>query len=236
MKHLALAILISSLFFGNSASADDAAKAEAGKLLDAINMDASLNQTINIMLDAELKQNPNIVPYKNVMLEFISKYMSYEALKPRLVELYSTEFSASELRQLRMFYSTPVGQKYIARLPTLISKGAELGGKSVQDHLPELEQMIENEMERLKNVKNDSSSVEDHSISDGTNICWQSLGSNENDTVCQNEAAKSDYETCKEQVKQANSKTDLKSLESSKAFEQCMRDNDWFIKIRRVKF
>ncbi len=150
MKHLWLAMLICAAIFSNSASADEAAQVEAGKMLDSLKMQPSLDKAIDVMLDAQLKQNPNIVPYKEVMLEFLGKYMSYEALRPDLIAMYSTEFTSSELVEIRKFYSTPAGQKYIERLPALISKSSELGGRSVQDHLPELEQMIEKEMDRIK--------------------------------------------------------------------------------------
>jgi len=236
MKHTGLAMLLCLVCFSGSVSANDAARVEAERLLDSLNMQENLDQAIDVMLDVQLKQNPNLVPYKKVMLDFLGKYMSYEALKPELITVYSTEFSTSELAEARAFYSTPTGKKFIARMPALISKNAEIGSKSVQDHLPELEQMLEKEIDRIQKAQQTSGATEDHAISDGTNICWQAKEANENDTVCKNEAAKFDYATCKDQAKEANLETDLESLESSKSFEQCMRDHGWFIKVKRIRF
>lgn len=148
-------IFFLSLLFGFSglASADDAARVEAGKLLDSMNMQATLDQAISTTLDAQLAQKPELAPYKHVMLAFFAKYMSYAALKQDMVTIYASEFSASELREIRDFYSTPTGKKAVQKIPSLISKGAEMGAKSVQDHIPELLQVIQQESERIQKLQ-----------------------------------------------------------------------------------
>lgn len=44
------------------------------------------------------------------------------------------------------FYRTPLGQKMVTRLPLLLQKGAALGQKAVQEHLPELQEEIAKKM------------------------------------------------------------------------------------------
>ena len=150
MKNLHLPLLLLALIFSNTTSADDQAKIEAGKLLDAMQMQKTLDAAFPIVIDAMLKVNPKIVPYKGVMLDFISKHMSYKALKPSYVELYSTQFTATELIELTTFYSTPTGKKLVEKQPYLIEQGSQLGVKSVQDHMPELEKMLSEEIARIK--------------------------------------------------------------------------------------
>jgi hypothetical protein len=130
--------------------ADKASEAEAAKLLDTMDMQTALENVIDAMLDAQIQQKPEMAPYKDVMHAFFSKYMSYSALKPQFVTTYATEFSASELSEARAFYSTPTGKKFLSKMPTLMSKGAEIGTQSIQDHIPELQEAIRNESKRLQ--------------------------------------------------------------------------------------
>ncbi|EKE69591.1 DUF2059 domain-containing protein [Gallaecimonas xiamenensis] len=150
MKFIKPILLASTLLLSHQALADDAAKQEAERLLEIIHMDKVLSGSIEQMLDMQLAQSPALQPYKAVMMSFMQKYMSYESVKPDMVRLYSDAFSASELKELNAFYSTPTGQKTIEQLPQLMSKGAQLGYERVQAHSDELRQMIQAESERLQ--------------------------------------------------------------------------------------
>ena len=44
-------------------------------------MEQALEQSISQMLQIQLQQNPALAPYKNIMLQFFKKHMSYENLK-----------------------------------------------------------------------------------------------------------------------------------------------------------
>jgi len=153
MNITAKVMLVLSLLFSGVALADDDAKVEAEKLLEVLNTKVTMDATIATMLDAQIKQNPQIAPYKHVMLAFFAKYMSYESLKPDLISIYSTEFTASELKAAREFYSTPAGKKFIASMPKLMGLGAKLGGDRVQEHMPELLKAVEDEAARLQKLE-----------------------------------------------------------------------------------
>ena len=84
------------------------------------------------------------------MLKFFQKYMSYESVKPDMIELYAELFTSSELNDISTFYKTPVGKKALSLMPTIMSKGAQIGMTKVQGNLGELQQMINAETERLK--------------------------------------------------------------------------------------
>lgn len=147
LKGLALAL---ALVFSGSAVADDGARAEAERLLDVMHMDDVLDAAIDTALDAQVTANPGLAPYRAVMRGFLAKHMSYAALKPQLVDLYASEFTATELADTIAFYSTGTGQKLLEKLPSLMGKGAELGQQSIQEHLPELQALISEESARLQ--------------------------------------------------------------------------------------
>ncbi|MFV0477040.1 MAG: DUF2059 domain-containing protein [Parahaliea sp.] len=149
MKTLQSLFVVCILCFSSLALAQTAEQ-EAEKLLNSIGMEDSLESSMSQMLDMQLSQNPAMVSYKGVMLEFFKKYMSYESLKPELIKLYSSTFSASELKELNAFYSSPIGRKTIEVMPTLMAKGGQVGLSRVQDNIDELQSMIKAEAERQK--------------------------------------------------------------------------------------
>jgi hypothetical protein len=76
------------------------------------------------------------------MKAFLNKYMSWASLKDDMAKIYMAEFSESELNELTKFYQTPLGKKSIQKMPVLMTKGAEIGQKRVQEHLPELQAVL----------------------------------------------------------------------------------------------
>ena len=105
-------------------------------------MQAIIDATLQATLDGIVKNNQPLQQYRNEMLEFLHKYLSYEALKDELLGLYADAYTQRELEDLLAFYTTPTGQKSIALMPELARKGVELGQRRVQAHLPELLETI----------------------------------------------------------------------------------------------
>lgn len=148
MKSLRSFALLAALAFAGAVQADQAARDEAEKLFDAIGMQATVDQTVTVMIDAQIRQNPGIAPFRAVILRFFTKYMGYAAVKSNLVDIYEAEFSAAELREVREFYASPTGRKMLAKQPLLARKAVEIGQKRVQENIAELQRMIEEERKR----------------------------------------------------------------------------------------
>ena len=145
MKPFFLSLLIGAiaLFSPTLTRADEASHRKAAEaLLSQMNMDAVLNQAIDQMLQMQTKQNPAIAAYEQEMKAFLKKYMSWASLKDDMTKLYTEEFTESELGELNKFYQTPLGKKTLQKMPALMSKGAEIGQRKVQEHLPELQASI----------------------------------------------------------------------------------------------
>lgn len=150
MKFVKTALAAAALAFNSLAFAADAAPVEAARLLDALQMERVLQRSIEASLDAQIKQNPGLAAYREVMLGFFARHMSYASMKEDLVTIYAGSFTGEELATLREFYLTPVGRKAIEMMPSLLAQGMQLGQQRVQAHLGELEAMIQAESERLK--------------------------------------------------------------------------------------
>ena len=120
----------------------------AEQMLTLMDMPTVLKRSIDEMVAIQVQQNPSIAPYEAVMKEFLAKYMSWDSLKADMIKIYMDEFTESELGELNKFYQTPVGRKTVEKMPTLMTKGAQLGGQRVQEHMPELQQAIAAEAQK----------------------------------------------------------------------------------------
>jgi hypothetical protein len=154
-KLLLAALLCSLAVWVNSSAAQEAKSdkahlAAAHELFQAMQFEKTFAKTIEATVDMQVKANPMIAPYKKVMMEFFSKYMSWSSLKADMAKIYISEFTIQEIRELTAFYRTPVGTKAALRMPELMRKGGDLGMKRVQKHMPELQQMIAAEMAKKK--------------------------------------------------------------------------------------
>lgn len=133
------------------ARADEKSHRQAAEeLLQTMKVDAQLSTGINQSLDLQIKANPAMAPYKEVMRKFLAKHISFEALKDELVKIYVDEFTEEELKQITAFYKTPAGKKVVEKGPALMGKAMQLGAQRVANHQGELKQMIEEEAKKKK--------------------------------------------------------------------------------------
>jgi hypothetical protein len=142
MKPIFLSILIGAVAFFQAAPtrADEAShRKSVESLFMLMGMENVLTQSIDQMLAMQVQQNPTLAPHQAQMKAFLNKYMSWASMKEDMTKIYMAEFSESELNELNKFYQTPVGKKTIQKMPALMAKGAEIGQKRVQEHLPELQ-------------------------------------------------------------------------------------------------
>ena len=150
MRNRALTILVLAFLFATGAQAQQQLSAShmqaVEELLQALKVSEMLDQSIDVMLKMQLDANPRLKPVEGVMREFMAKYLGWAYVKPGVIQLYGEAFTEPELRELIAFYKTPLGQKTVTKMPELFQKGAALGQKAVQDHLPELKEAIEKKM------------------------------------------------------------------------------------------
>jgi len=137
---------------GISAASQASHRAAAEKLLQVTHMQQTLDMAMQRMLAVQVQSQPQLQPYKQVMLDFLRKYMGFKSIKDDLVALYVRNFSEKELDDIVAFYETPSGQKAVSKLPVLMSEGAQLGVRRVQAHLDELRAMIRAEQARQQSA------------------------------------------------------------------------------------
>ena len=113
--------------------------AAAYELLEAMQVPAQMKQTLDGLVEMQMRANPQLMPYKSIFTAFFNKYMSFESLKKQYADIYLDIFSAAELKELTAFYKSPIGRKLTSKTSELTLRGAALGQKAVQDHQAELQ-------------------------------------------------------------------------------------------------
>tara|TARA_B100000212_G_scaffold339883_2_gene319198 strand:- start:4697 stop:5191 length:495 start_codon:yes stop_codon:yes gene_type:complete len=134
------------------ASADREAEYEAERLLEAMELDVQFKYTMEMLIDQEIKSNPEMAPFREVLMSWASKVMSFESVKPDLIRIFSEAFTATELRLITAFHKTEVGKKAQKLLPEIMAKGAAIGEARGRERAGELEKMLQAELERQQKI------------------------------------------------------------------------------------
>ena len=69
----------------------------------------------------------------------VDEYLSWTAIQAVQASAYKQEFSEEEIRAMSAFYSTPLGQKLLARMPEIVSFSTSEIQRDMQTLLPLLE-------------------------------------------------------------------------------------------------
>jgi uncharacterized protein len=127
-----------------------AAAAAAQELFKAMKMQNNLNDTTAAMIDSEISRNPGLTPYRDIMLQWLRKYMTWDAIQPEMTRMYTEAFTDEELKQMAAFYGSPAGQKSLEKLPDLMQRTAMAGARISQAHTDELRAAMAAKSEELK--------------------------------------------------------------------------------------
>lgn len=145
MWRLTFAALVGLLSFASVATAETASeshKRAASELLGLINFEQTMLSGATAMADSMIQHDAALAPYRDVLLKWAEKVMTWETFGPRVVALYTESFTEAELRDIISFYQTPTGQKARTVVPALMRRAMTLGAETAKAHSDELERMI----------------------------------------------------------------------------------------------
>ena len=115
----------------------------AENLLLVMEVDKNLSKLAEQVAEAQLQQNPQLAPHRDIMQRFLYKYLNWESVKEDTITAYTQEFTEPELKRLTEFYKTPVGKKASEKMPKLVFLSGQIGLQKAQANQAELRQMIE---------------------------------------------------------------------------------------------
>jgi len=121
----------------------------AGKLLDLSGTAAAMQQSFESGIKPSLDQmRAKGAPAELVEAihaearNFFQENFSWDAMKPKLAQLYADTYTEAELRDIIAFYQTPTGQKTIAKMPVLMQQSLALSMAGVQANMPEFQRRV----------------------------------------------------------------------------------------------
>jgi hypothetical protein len=136
---------------GPATAASTAASAAAAmELFKAMKLPTNIQDTAAAMIDSEVGRNPGLNPFRDTMLAWLKKYMTWDAMVPELTKLYTSTFTDDELKQMAAFYASPAGQKSLEKLPELMQRTAMIGASLAQPHSEELKAAMTARSDELK--------------------------------------------------------------------------------------
>ncbi len=136
--------LLSINVFGQQQSHTDAAK----QLLDLMNADQAIEQAYGQMysqlsgmaeqLGITEDQRPMFESYLERMVVVMKEELSWERMEPFVIDAYVSVYSEEELKELSEFYASPIGQKFVAKMPELMQATMEMSQKMMGVLIPRI--------------------------------------------------------------------------------------------------
>ncbi len=118
-------------------------RAAAAELLEVTETERQIRHGIAMAFDAQVRANPLLGPFRDVMQRYADKYLDWATLQPELVAIHVSTFSEPELREMIAFYRTPTGQKAVRLLPEVTARIQQVAEQRVGAHAEELQAMIQ---------------------------------------------------------------------------------------------
>jgi hypothetical protein len=120
------------------APADSAHPETIEQMLIVADMEHLYAQSMEASITAQMKANPQLAPYEDILRAFMLKYASYASMKPDFIRIYRATFSEADMQETIRFYQSPFGRRLMAKMPALMAQTGAMSAGRVQAHLPEL--------------------------------------------------------------------------------------------------
>lgn len=138
-----LAVLLAGVLHPATVSAQqDGRLAVAEELMTVMDMETVVRAAAFTSLDVQIRANPAVAPFRDVMESYIAEALSWESIGSDLMAVYVDAFTEEELRDMVDFYRTPTGQKLIGMQQELMRRAAAVGEAHVQANQAELQRRI----------------------------------------------------------------------------------------------
>lgn len=137
-------------------------RAAVEELFSQLNMAATVDQSVMQIAAALTGAAAEDGAYKDAVDAYISKYISWDAMKDEIAGLYMKAFTEKEINDLIAFYNTSTGRKLLAQSPEIGAKVAEMVHGRLVQHSAELKQMMmETDFKAFKDALSDDTPPED---------------------------------------------------------------------------
>ena len=145
MKRITMGVFILCLMGAGSLYADEQSQRKlAEELLTIMKIGKQVDATFDRMKTMHKEQMNSMgvsggsLSSQDKMMDLMAQEMSWEKMKDDYIAAYSEVFTQEELQGLIDFYKTPLGQKYVEKMPELTTKLMQVGNKHTMQLMPKI--------------------------------------------------------------------------------------------------
>jgi uncharacterized protein len=136
--------------------ADEASKAaKVEEFMRLSRMKETLEETMDAVsrqLDAQTMQSivggklppelqEDFERFQDDVVDLVDGAMNWDDMKPHYVRIYMQAFTEEELDGIIAFYRSPVGQRFVEKMPELMNQAMEISQQRLATILPQLQQL-----------------------------------------------------------------------------------------------
>jgi uncharacterized protein len=149
-RPIVLALLLALPLCAGAAGRTSSHDQAVHELFNVMGLERNAVVGATAMIDAQIQANPAIEPYRGVMVDWATRFLTWDAMLPEMTAIYKETFTEDEVREMIAFYRTPTGQKVLDTLPEVMQRSAGVGVSLAQKHQAELESMVAKRRKELE--------------------------------------------------------------------------------------
>lgn len=167
MKFITRILLALLLFAPLAAHADPPSSSKQAKteeLLQLTHMDRLMTQMLGQMqermksasdqqaatMQMTLEQKTAFDDYQQKLDQLLASYLSWDKMKPIMVQVYSDTYTDQELDGILAFYRSPAGQAMVAKSPELMTKTRTVMMQQMGTLQPQVQQLTKDFAEKMQ--------------------------------------------------------------------------------------
>ena len=124
----------------------------AWALLEAEGVPQMMEQTLQSTLATQMKESPELLPFRKAFESYLRNTISYEAQKEDLAAIYLTVYTPDDIRELIRFYQTPLGRKKAAAGTKIAVAAAKMTQKKMRDNMPQFQLQMQQGIQNMQEV------------------------------------------------------------------------------------
>lgn len=153
MKKIAISLVCLIVFPLIASAATDTHRQAAEQLLLVTNSEKMMERVhtqMEIMTQNIIKQSgvpaekmDTAQQYMQRIMDLVATEMSWDKLKPQMIDIYVEVYTESELSDIVAFYQSPAGKKFIAKMPELVNAAMKINQATLQKIMPKIQAISE---------------------------------------------------------------------------------------------
>ena len=114
MKNVIVVLLLSLVITQSLNAAETSRSKLTDRLIKAFDIEKSTSFNIDQIVDIIIKKEPQFTPYRDVLVKFYTKHLTWTAIKPVFEKIILMEFSEPDLIVINQFLENPAFKAWVA--------------------------------------------------------------------------------------------------------------------------